>query len=98
MHILHVEIIGIHNKNCHFLENNVLMAISQLGITAQVTCIADAEEVKQRRLSCTPALIIDGRVVSQGQNISSRHIQAFLLESMYSSPQRKPLNRVFCIK
>ncbi|QZZ20693.1 thioredoxin family protein [Leptothermofonsia sichuanensis E412] len=95
MNTLHIEIIGNSNEDCRFLENNVLTAMVKLGITAHVNCIADAEEVKRRRLGCTPVLTINGRVVSQGQNISSRHIQTFLREATDVSQHGDFLSRMF---
>ena len=47
MHTFDIEIIGTHNENCHFLEDNVLKAIAKLGFTAKVNCIEDIEEVKR---------------------------------------------------
>ncbi len=89
----HIEIIGNSNENCHFLENNVLTAIAKLGIAANVNCITDPEEVQRRRLGGTPALVINGKVISQGNNVSSRQIQAILQESTYALQHRDFLNR-----
>lgn len=94
MDTLQIEIIGTSNENCHFLENNVLTAIAKLGITAQVNCITDIEEAK-RRLGCTPALVINGRVISQGNNVSSRQIQAVLREATHASQHGDFLSRMF---
>jgi Thioredoxin domain len=81
MNTLCVEIIGRENEICHFLQSNVLTAIAKLSIAAQVKCITDNDEIKRRGLDCTPALIINGRVVGQGQNISSRKIQTLLWQA-----------------
>lgn len=95
MHTFDIEIIGTHHENCHFLEDNVLTAIAKLGITAQVNCIADIEEVKRRRLRSTPALVIDGKVVSQGRQVSSKKIQSFLLELTHLSDGGDFMSRMF---
>lgn len=95
MHTFDIEIIGTYNENCHFMEDNVLTAIAKLGINAKVNCIADIEEVKRRRLRCTPALVIDGRIVSQGRQVSSKKIQSFLRELTYLSDGGDFLSRMF---
>jgi D-alanyl-D-alanine carboxypeptidase len=95
MDTLQIEIIGNSNENCRFLENNVLTAIAKLGITAQVNCLTDVEEVKRRRLGCTPALVVNGRVISQGNNVSSRQIQAILQEATHASQHGDFLSRMF---
>lgn len=95
MNTLYIEIIGSSNENCHFLENNVLTASAKLGIAVHINCITDTEEVKRRRLGCTPALVINGRVISQGYNISSRQIQIILREATHASQYGDFLSRTF---
>ncbi len=95
MSTVHIEIIGNSNENCHALEDNVLTAIAKLGIAAQVNCITDAEEAKRRRLGCTPALVINGRVISQGTNVSSRRIQVILQEATHVPQHRDLTSRMF---
>jgi len=85
MGMLQIEIICTSHDNCHFLENNVLTAVAKLGIIAHVSCITDAEEAQRRQLNCTPVLMIDGQVVSQGKSLSSRRVQAFLVEAIHPS-------------
>ncbi|GAB4197156.1 MAG: hypothetical protein Fur006_45420 [Coleofasciculaceae cyanobacterium] len=73
-----IEIIGKDCKNHWLLDNNVFTAIAKLGITARVIHITDPTEVYKRGIIRTPALAINGEVVSQGQIISSRQIQLLL--------------------
>lgn len=95
MHTLQIKIISTSIENCHFLENNVLTAIAKLGIAAQVNCIADEAAVQQWRLNCTPGLVVNGQLMSQGQNISSRQIQILLLEAIYASPEDDVLSQLY---
>ena len=92
MRALQIEIISTNIENCRFLENNVLTAIAKLGIAAQVNCIADEAAVQQWRLNCTPGLVVNGQLVSQGQNISSRQIQILLLAATHAAPEDDVLN------
>ncbi|MBW4622338.1 MAG: thioredoxin family protein [Cyanosarcina radialis HA8281-LM2] len=95
MNSLHIEIIGNSNENCHLLENNVLTAIAKLGITAKVDCLMDVEQAKRRRLGRPPVLVINGRVASQGQTISSKQIEILLQEATHGSHHGDFLSRMF---
>jgi SulP family sulfate permease len=37
---------------------------------------------RRRRLKCTPALIVNGQIISQGKILASKQIQSILLESI----------------
>jgi predicted thioredoxin/glutaredoxin len=78
MDAIHIEIIGKDCKNHWLLDNNVFTAIAKLGITARVIHITDSTEIYRRGIIHTPALVINGEVVCQGQIISSKRIQQLL--------------------
>ncbi len=73
-----VEILGSGCKKCHQLEENAKTAIATLGITAEVSHITDTIEIAKRGVLSTPALAIDGKIVSKGKVISPPEIQALL--------------------
>lgn len=90
-----VKIIGEKNEACRLLENNVCQAIAQLGFTARVTWISDPAEINLQGIVTTPALSIDGKVVSQGHLVSSRQVKSFLKRAIHPSHLEDFLNRPF---
>jgi small redox-active disulfide protein 2 len=62
-----IEVYGGGCDRCDALERVASEAVAALGIDAQVRQIRDLGEVQARGVLSTPALIVDGRVVSAGR-------------------------------
>jgi len=62
-----IEILGMGCAKCNKLEKNVRKAVNELGITADVRKVEDLDEITARGVMMTPALVIDGKVVSSGR-------------------------------
>ena len=75
-----MKFLGQAAKKCQHLEANAKEAVANLNLTAEVLHITDPVEIAMRGVMSTPALIIDGKVVSKGQVISPEQIQ-FLLQT-----------------
>ncbi|TVQ45511.1 MAG: thioredoxin family protein [Gloeocapsa sp. DLM2.Bin57] len=73
-----VEILGIGCKKCHELEANAKEALQKANLVAEVDHITDTMEIVKRGIMKTPALTIDGKVVSQGKVLNSEEIQELL--------------------
>ncbi|KOP24340.1 hypothetical protein AMR41_21675 [Hapalosiphon sp. MRB220] len=78
MEKIDIDIIATNNGDLKILENHTCIAINKLRLTARVTCIFDSDEIQRLKLISTPALLINGEVVSQGKMISSKQIQSIL--------------------
>jgi small redox-active disulfide protein 2 len=76
--MLKVEILGTGCKKCQQLEANAKQAIATLKLDADVTHITDPIEIAQRGVMTTPALAINGKVVSKGQVLPPEQIQTLL--------------------
>jgi small redox-active disulfide protein 2 len=76
--MLKVEILGTGCKKCHQLEANAKEAIASLKLDAEFTHITDPIEIAQRGIMKTPALAINGKVVSKGQVLPPDQIQQLL--------------------
>ncbi|MDP5015736.1 MAG: thioredoxin family protein [Dolichospermum sp.] len=76
--MLKFEILGTGCKKCHQLEANVQEAIATLGLDAEVIHITDTIEIAKRSIMTTPALAINGKVVSKGQVLAADQIQKLL--------------------
>ncbi len=62
-----IEIAGPGCPRCVTTEKNVKEALKQLAKEAEVEHISDVAEFAKRGVMFTPAVIIDGKVVSSGK-------------------------------
>jgi small redox-active disulfide protein 2 len=62
-----IEVLGPGCKNCESLEKATKEALGQLGVDADVDKITDYGEIAAYGVMSTPALAIDGDVVSSGR-------------------------------
>jgi small redox-active disulfide protein 2 len=73
-----IEILGTGCKKCQQLEANAKQAVANLNLSAEVLHITDPVEIAMRGVMSTPAMTLNGKVVSKGQVISSEQIQTLL--------------------
>ncbi|NCR56773.1 MAG: thioredoxin family protein [Microcystis aeruginosa LL13-06] len=78
MNTINLEILGTGCKKCQQLEANAKSAVTAQVITAQVSHITDPIEIAKRGVMSTPALVINGKVVSKGRVLSPEQIQSLL--------------------
>jgi small redox-active disulfide protein 2 len=62
-----IEVLGTGCPKCMSLEQNVKKAITELAVQAEVEKVTDIQQIIQRGVLSTPALVIDGKVVLQGK-------------------------------
>ncbi|MDP1725599.1 MAG: thioredoxin family protein [Bacteroidota bacterium] len=62
-----IKILGSGCTKCKSTYNNVLEAIKQTGIEAQVTKIEDIEEMMKYNVLTTPVLVIDEVIKVKGR-------------------------------
>ena len=63
-----IEVLGMGCPKCMSMEQNVKKALSELAVQADVEKVTDIQQIIQRGVMSTPALVIDGTVVLQGKN------------------------------
>lgn len=78
MSTIKLEILGTGCYKCNQLEANAKKAVTSLNLEAEVTHIKEPMEIVKRGVMRTPALAINGQVVSQGKVISPEDIQPLL--------------------
>lgn len=66
-----VEILGSGCAKCNQLEANTRAALAQLGMEAQVGHVTDFAQIAAYGVMSTPALAIDGKVVSAGRVLTT---------------------------
>ena len=62
-----VKILGSGCKKCNELEANTVEALKQLGMDTYVDHVTDFSQIAAYGVMSTPALVIDGKVVSYGK-------------------------------
>ncbi|HIK33028.1 MAG TPA: thioredoxin family protein [Oscillatoriales cyanobacterium M59_W2019_021] len=75
---LKVEILGTGCKKCQQLEANAKEAIAHRNLEADIAHITDTMAIIQRGVMKTPALIVDGKVLSQGKVLEAKDIEPLL--------------------
>jgi small redox-active disulfide protein 2 len=63
-----IEVLGMGCPKCMSMEQNVKRALSELAVQADVEKVTDIQQIIQKGVMSTPALVIDGTVVLQGKN------------------------------
>jgi small redox-active disulfide protein 2 len=79
---MEIRIYGKGCAKCHRLAANVQAALAELGHPeVRVEHVQDLEKIAALGPVLTPALVVDGKVVSQGMALSARRV-AELLRSL----------------
>ena len=64
--------------NCNKLEKNVINALSNLNVAADVEKCSDILKIAEAGILVTPGLGIDGKVISQGRVLTVSDIENIL--------------------
>lgn len=73
-----IQIVGTGCPKCNLLEQNTKTALEALALEAMIEKVSDADEIMELGVMLTPALVIDGTIVSSGQLLSSEQIKNIL--------------------
>jgi small redox-active disulfide protein 2 len=76
--MLKIEVLGPGCPMCETLEKNVQAAVQEMGIEAEVTKVSQIKDIAARGILMTPALSVDGRVVSSGHLLSVHQVKKLL--------------------
>jgi small redox-active disulfide protein 2 len=73
-----IEILGVGCPKCKQLTANAEAAIKELNIIAEISKITDIDKITEYGVMMTPALAVDGTVVSAGKVLSKDEIKKIL--------------------
>lgn len=73
--IMDIKVLGPGCYQCDSLHRMVMKVLTDAGRPASVEHITDIKQVASIGLFSTPALMINGKVVSMGSNLSERKIR-----------------------
>jgi|LSQX01.1.fsa_nt_gb small redox-active disulfide protein 2 len=76
--IMKIQILGTGCSKCNKLEKSVREAIASLSIDATIEKVTAVDKIVEMGVMITPALAIDGRVVSTGKVLTKEQVSTFL--------------------
>lgn len=76
-----IKVLGSGCERCQALEKNTLAALKLLGWDEPVGHVTDYAQIAAYGVMSTPALVLDGRVLSSGKLLSPAAIAALLRQN-----------------
>lgn len=73
-----VKILGSGCSKCNALEKAAVEALKEMGLEATIEHVTDFAEIAKFGVMQTPALVIDGKVVSYGRVLSKAEVKKLL--------------------
>lgn len=73
-----IEILGTGCSKCKALEEAAKQAVAKSGKFAQILKVEDIVKIMEYGVLSTPALVIDGKVLSSGKLLSVGEIVDFI--------------------
>ena len=73
-----IEILGVGCPKCKQLTANAEAAVKELNIAAEVAKVTDIDKITGYGVMMTPALAVDGTVVSAGKVLSKDEIKKII--------------------
>jgi small redox-active disulfide protein 2 len=75
-----VKVLGSGCAKCNALEQNVKEALQELGMDTAIEHVTDFEQIASMGVLVTPALVVDGKVLSSGKVLNKNEARK-LIES-----------------
>ena len=76
-----VKVLGSGCAKCNALEANARAALQSLGMDASIEHVTDFAQIASYGVMATPALVVDGKVVSSGKLLKAEEIAAILQQT-----------------
>ena len=73
-----VKVLGTGFAKCNALEDAVRAALTELGMDTTIDHVRDFEKIAAYGVMTTPALVVDGQVVSYGKVLKKDEVIAIL--------------------
>ena len=77
---MEIKILGTGCAKCRTLEQLTRDVVSKNAIDATITKVEDIMEIMKYNIMTTPALVVDGKVVSKGRIPSADEIKQLLIK------------------
>ena len=73
-----LQILGTGCARCNMLETNVRAAVAEAGIDAEIEKVTDLDTMMDMGVMVTPALTLDGKVVSAGKVLTKDQVMQMI--------------------
>lgn len=73
-----VKVLGSGCAKCNQLEGNVKKALEQMGMDTGIEHVTDFGQIAEYGVMSTPALVVDGKVVSYGKVLKVEEVVKIL--------------------
>ena len=73
-----IEILGVGCPKCKQLAVNVDAAVRELNLSVEIVKVTDIMKITEYGVMMTPALAIDGAIISSGKALSKDDINKIL--------------------
>jgi small redox-active disulfide protein 2 len=80
MVLMKIEILGVGCPKCKQLTANTEAAVKELNMQAEIVKVTDIDKITEYGVMMTPALAINGTVVSSGKILNKDEIKKILLK------------------
>jgi small redox-active disulfide protein 2 len=77
-----IEVLGTGCPKCNTTMENVKKALAELGRTAELIKVTDINQMIERGVMSTPALIFDGKLMVQGKIPNVEQIKDWIQEGV----------------
>ncbi len=73
-----IQVLGTGCAKCKQLTANAEKAVAELGLGVPVEKVEEIREIMKFKVMSTPALVVDGKVVSAGKLLASDEVKRIL--------------------
>ncbi|KYK31609.1 MAG: glutaredoxin [Thermoplasmatales archaeon SG8-52-3] len=73
-----IEVLGTGCAKCRATEKNVRKAVEELGIQAEIVKVEDLQDIINRGVMMTPAVVVDGEVKISGHQPTVEEIKKII--------------------
>ena len=78
MENLTIKVYGSGCKGCQTLHQNVIDALAEMNISADLQYITDMQKIMEAGIMSMPALVVNDKIVSAGKVLSVTDVKKFL--------------------
>ena len=75
-----IEILGTGCPKCKQLTANAEAAVKELNVQAEIGKVTDIDKITDYGVMMTPALVVDGTVISVGKVLNKDEIKKILVK------------------
>ena len=75
-----IEILGTGCPKCKQLTANAEAAVKELNVQAEIGKVTDIDKITDYGVMMTPALVVDGNVISVGKVLNKDEIKKILVK------------------